>query len=523
MTLGERIPDTGRKFDRSNAITLFWFALFAFLGALAIFLLLQRLGLPTEVVVFAIATFGIIAIVGLSWISRTMNSPLFFFANRALGAFTSGLGSTTDLLSGAMLVLFFSTHLAGKMVIASGLVLGILLQAALFSAAIQRSAVSNVPGFFTWRFQRKIVGYPALLVTFAVLLLFAMAEFQVAKNILHVQTGLPLEQTALIIAILAVLPSLFGGWTGLLLVNATLTIWILVCTLVPAAATGFFAHILGRELELGFLRSPLESLELLPLTILFGPDGDPSGLTIIVSVLAIAMGASTLPHSLSRLSTNSREVEAIESVGWLALMVFLMFSALPLSVGLIIAPPTSDNLAAILQSQPVLQMLPYFVILFAALNALAATLFAAASSMVRASSRLRNVNPAERSVFVTRLCVLLFAAMLVKWPEALTPSPEHLLVGALMVCAGGLFVPLAAGAWLASVSARSASAAIGAGAAIAALMLIPIPHVPPIPAVWAGTAGALVALAILAREQFLLAKNKEQKEINSSVQALRHH
>ena len=229
---------------------MFWIGLCTFVSLLAVFLLLQRLGLPTEIVVGAIFTLSAATFFGLTWISRTMRSSVFFFANRALGPFTSGLGSCSDFLSGAILILFFSTHLAGKMVIATGLVLGVLFQAALFSAPFQRSGVASVPGYFAWRFERQITGYLALIAVFGMLAMFAMAEFQVARNLLQVQTGLPLEQAGWVILLLAVLPSLFGGWTGLLLVNAVLAIWMLACTLIPAIGTGFFASILSRALQL---------------------------------------------------------------------------------------------------------------------------------------------------------------------------------------------------------------------------------------------------------------------------------
>ena len=523
MSLGDRIPSETRSLNRSNAIAIFWICLCTFLSLLVVFLLLQRLGLPAEIVVGAIITLSVAVLGGLAWISRTMTSSVFFFANRALGPFTSGLGSSSDFLSGALLILFFSTHLTGKMVIATGLVLGVLFHAALFSAPFQRSGAAGIPGYFSWRFGRQFTGYLSLLAVFGMLFMFAMAEFQIARNLLQVQTGLSLEQTGLAIILLAVLPSLFGGWTGLLLVNAVLAIWMLACTLIPAIATGFFAPMLKRALQLDFVRSPMEELELAPSTVLFGLSGEPSNATIALSVLVIAAGISTLPHAMSRLSTNSRAVEAIESVGWLALMVFLMLSALPLSVGLIIASPTSPQLAVILKSQPVLQILPYFVILFAALNGLAATLFTAASSVVRATSRLRNIDPGEQSVFSTRLGILVLAAILLALPDDMTPSPEHLLVGALMLGAGGLFVPMVASTWAGAISVWAADAAILLGAATTAVLLSPLVEFVDLPVVWAGLLGGLVASIILTIDRLIAILRGRTGELNTSAQILRRH
>ena len=190
MSLGERIPSETRSLNRSNAITIFWVGLCTLLSLLIVFLLLQRLGLPTEIVLGAILALSVTVLCGLAWVSRTMRSSEFLFANRALGPFTSGLGSSSDFLSGALLILFFSTHLAGKMVIATGLVLGVLFQAALFSAPFQRSGVASVPGYFAWRFERQFTGYLSLIAVFGMLFMFAMAEFQIARNLLQIQTGL---------------------------------------------------------------------------------------------------------------------------------------------------------------------------------------------------------------------------------------------------------------------------------------------------------------------------------------------
>ena len=137
MSLGERIPDESTLIHRRNATTLFWIALFSFIGAFVIFLLLQRLGLPTEIIIGTILVMTMALFICLAWISRTMVSLVFFFANRALGPFTSGLGSTTDFLSGSLLILLFSINLTAKMALATTLVLGILFHATLFSANIQ--------------------------------------------------------------------------------------------------------------------------------------------------------------------------------------------------------------------------------------------------------------------------------------------------------------------------------------------------------------------------------------------------
>ena len=521
MRLGDRIPETARTIGRESSITLFWSAFFAFCGALVVFMLLQRLGLPAEIVMGAIIAMTICLFFWLSWISRTMTSGLFFYANRALGPFTSGLGSTTDLMSGTLLIVLFSSGLAGKMVLATGLLLGVLFQATLFSQAFQRSGVSTLPGFFAWRCRSQLTGYLALAAVIGLLLQLALAEFRIAENMLRLLTGVSSQQTAWIVLILAVLPSVFGGWSGLLLVNATLVVWMLICTLVPAAATGFFDGLLQSSLQSDFVGAPLDPLLLVPTTLF--PGAGSSAPLILIGIITLAAGFSVLPHSLSRLATNGRAIEAIESVGWLALTLFLMLSALPLSVGLIMATPTSSKLAVLLQTQPVIQMLPYFVILFAALNGLAATLFAASSSIVRAASRLRNLDPGEQSVFSTRFGVVLLAVAMIVWPPLYTPAPEQLLIGALMLGAGGLFVPLIAAAWVTAFSTWALGLSIVAGTAVTGMLMTPtglalIQH-----PILSGALGALAATLVLVGDRLIALILKRPLAINSSARFLRHH
>lgn len=523
MSLGERIPDESTLIHRSNATTLFWIALFSFLGTFFIFLLLQRLGLPTEIVIGSVLVMTVVLFVCLAWISRTMTSRTFFFANRALGPFTSGLGSTTDYLSGSLLILLFSISLPGKMILTTALLLGILLHAAIFSANIQRAGVLSLPGFFAWRIGSKFSGYLVLPVVTIILLALAMAEFQVAGALLQVMTGLTAQQTIWVVMLLAVLPSVFGGWTALLLVNASLAIWLLICALLPASAVGFVPFLLVGEQSTEIVDTPLQILNLAESPLLFSTPSSPSWQ--VLTMLVLAAGFSVLPHALSRLSSNSKPIEAIESVGWLALTCFLMLSALPLSVGLIVGNPTSQELSTLLQNQPILQMLPYFVILFAALNCLAATIFTAAASIVRATNRLRNIDPGEQSVFLTRLTVLILAVAIIAWPVDLFPTTEELLVGALMLGAGGVFVPLVAGIWIGHISNWALNAAIATGALVTGYLLYPVgPTIAELQSPIAAAAlGALVGLVIVVIDRLVQMARKRPTALNSSAQMLRRH
>lgn len=523
MSLTNRIPGEFRAVDQSKANAVLWITSLCLIAAIIVFLLLQRLGLPTSVVIGAICAMTFSLLIILSWISRTMTSSAFFFANRALGSFTAGIGGTSDIVSGALLVVMFSAALTGKMVLATAVSLAIVFQAALFSATFQRSGVSGLPGFFAWRARSQMAGYVALFPVALILAVLALAELQIAANIAGKIAGISVDHAIILILILAVLPSLFGGWLGLLLINATLVVWMIVCAIAPAIATGFFSPFLRAAMELDFVGTPLPVVETFPSMSFFESLHTSTAGFLLATILVLATGLSVLPHALSRLSTCARPIEALESSGWGALVIFLILGALPLSVGLIVSAPTSSVLAVLLQSQPVLQMLPFFVILFAAYNALSATIFAAASAIARAANRFRNRDPGEQSVFSTRLCIGLIAVGLLVLPKYLTFSPDWLLVNGLALAAGSLFVPLIASIWAGPLSSWSLSLSIGAGSVVSLISLSPWIIFPMQSPVLAGWLGALTGLIVIAVDRMLRTARRQTVERDPIAQSLRQH
>ena len=212
------------------------------------------------------------------------------------------------------------------------------------------------------------------------------------------------------------------------------------------------------------------------------------------------MGVSTLPQVLSRLATSAHPVEAVESLGWLALTVFVLCSALPLSLGLVSSTPSSQELATLLESQPVLHMLPYFALLFAALNGLAVTLFALAGALARAFGRYRKLDPGERSLFFSRWLIIVFALFLITLPESLIPDSSPLLVSAIVLAAGSLFAPLFATVWIPSIQSTTVSSAMLAGVVVTsfALVFLSISSIN-LPA-FAGILGAMTGWTIIGRD-----------------------
>ena len=168
-------------------------------------------------------------------------------------------------------------------------------------------------------------------------------------------------------------------------------------------------------------------------------------------------------------------------------------------------------------------MFAFFAILFAALNALAATLFAASSSVVRAAKRMRNLDPGEQSVFSTRLTIVLLALILLALPSEWIPTIDGLVIAALALGAGGLFVPLVVGTWLTVVSTWALNLSIAAGTITTGLLLVDATNIWALPPVTAGAVGAACAFVVLFVDRVILLVLRRPTTVSSSAQFLRHH
>ena len=473
MSLADRIPSDQRTLGNSQVFNVFWIAGLAFAGSILSLLLLQRLGLPLGYVVGVALALLILTIGALVWVSRTMTSETFFFTNRRLQSGPVGIGGATDWVSGCFLVLFFTAALPAKLILAPALMFGILLQVALFSGPFHRSGVLTLPGFVAWRGNSQTGGYAALLTVIAMLLLVIAAEWQIARDILLVIGKLDPQMTNLLLTLLVIIPSLGGGFLGVVLVNGVLAVWMTTAILTPAVVTGFFAAILESGLTLDRDGATLEALRLprsqfveMPAEFLHAP-------YILVAFVVIAAGFSVLPHAWSRLSLNHRPLTSSESLGWAALLSFIMISALPLSLGLIGATPSSAKLAILLKSQPVLFILPYLALFFAAFNVVSVAVFTLSASIVRALRRYRNLNPGEQSVFSTRLFIVIVALTVNFAPLNMLPDPGSLFLIAISLGAASLFLPLIASIWFSMVPYAAVSIAILSGAIVFAAAFYP--------------------------------------------------
>ena len=464
---GSRLMSSGSSgVGAQRIIAILGLASGAYCAMVGVMILLQRLGVPLDLMSGAITFWVCASIFVLSWFGKNMTSAPFFYGGQEADSSPLGLGSLNDWLSGAFLILFFSASLTGKIILAPSLMLGLLLQAALFAVAFHRTGVATLPGFFAWRNQSRLAGFIVLLVVAAILSLLIIAEFTVSVDIFTRITQIDPTKSLWFMLVLAVLPALIGGWSSFIIVNSVLAVWMLISVLAPAIVTGFFPDLLKAGLGLDVNGQVILPLQAIGEQALGLSGGSSNILLLLVTALVLSTGFSVLPHSLARLSLSKHQITALESLGWSALATFLVLSALPLSIGLIGANPSSSTLALLLKSQPVLHMLPYIALLFASFNALAVTMFALSSAVVRTLRRSRNLNPGEQSIFSTRLLVVLLSNSLAFLPSQFIPEPGTLLIMALSLSAGALFVPMTASIWLSSIPRTAITLAVVTGAVV---------------------------------------------------------
>ena len=469
MSLADHISRNEKRLDSKRIVTILWLGGVAFVLAYLSLVLLSRLGLPIEMAVAIIGIFMIVASLSCGWFGRTMTSRVFFFSNRMMGIAPSGFSGCTDWLSGSFLGLLLVTSATDRLILAPSAMIGMLLCTILFATAFQRSNVSTVPGFLAMRYQKRRVGLVALMFVALILSLFLFAEARLASHLIGTMINLSQTQSLILVVVLIALPTLIGGWLALIVINAILVVWVLICVLLPATLSGFFPGLLLNTISYQEVLNPLNQLGLMEI---FGIDG--VGLKsngffhMALAALVLSCGFACLPHALSRLTLSFHHVTVLESLGWSALSGFLILSAFPLSIGLLALGSNAGELSVALSKQPIVQMLPVLALLLAAMNAAAVTVFALSSAIIRLMRRTRNLDPGERTMFGTRaLCVVLCVG-LVFLLQDYSPAIGPLFVAAICTSAGALFAPLTVAIWASRIPSWSVAMAtlFGGGATV---------------------------------------------------------
>ncbi len=450
--VSRRVPTGRRSLDGVRIHVTSWICCLVFLAAFAAMLLLDRLGMPvgtaTGLMIALLAGF----VLFLSWQGRTMTGATFFYSGRVPGAAAVGVSSVSDWTGGAVLAAMLALSVQDRLALAFAIPVAIVIHGVAIAPVMQRSGVVTVPGLLAWRTGTQRTGLLALIVLLPVLGLLAFAEARIVVLILTHLSGFGTGTIAIAVLALAVVPALGGGWLAVGTVNLVLAVCAMSGLLLPSLALAFVSPDLLPPLA-------VDAVSLLPVIA-----NSTLGVSPILAGIVLTAGFAALPIALSRAALTIHPTAAMQASSWMALVVFLVMTALPLSLLLLVDGAGSERLGA----RPLLAMLPALALLLLAFNSLSACLFVAATSVVRALRRTQRKDPSERSMASIRMLVLAFA-LFCGSAVKLSPSVELAdnvppLLLALSLAAGGLFAPLMAVGWVSRLSWVAYSAAIVSGA-----------------------------------------------------------
>ncbi|MEM8749836.1 MAG: hypothetical protein AAGF28_06005 [Pseudomonadota bacterium] len=484
MSLSEIVPGNRQSVTPGRVKAVLWFCGALIGGILLLFIVLERLGLPVSIGrLWFVGLLGL-ALVGCCWLGRTLTSPDYFFAGRRLGVGVLGLGGLADWIGGAFLAILISIPpdqfetLGNPFLLVPALMLGMVLCSTLFVPGFRRVGVSTLSGLMAWRHQNQGVGVVFALLTALILLILFFAEMRIATYLASSFANIDIETARWIMLLLVVLPTVFGGWLSLAVVNAVFSLWVLISMLAPAILVSIFRPVLGTSTVLDNAESQLSTIRYADLAGDFplAEMGTNPGYSII-AIAVFACGFAALPHAIARLSLSKNNIAALEGTAWTALCAFLAFSAFPLSVALLALaelPPGTE----LLESQPVLTILPHFAIWLAAINGASVTLFAFSSTLARTFRRSRKLDPGERSMSLTRGLGVLTALAYAFVPASLMLTASTYLLLSLGLSAASLFFPLLFCFWFERVQAGTVILSSLAGSATVVILARPYEIVP---------------------------------------------
>lgn len=490
--VSRKVTTGPRRINPGHLLAFGWFMTALFALIVAISMLLRRLGLDPTTATALLVTLSIIAVFAAGWFGRTMSANTFFTMNRTTPSSLVGLSGFTDWCGGAILAVLFAFGATGRVTLTLAISTGLVLQAAVLAPIMQRPGVVTLPGLFAWRTSTQSTGMAALITTLATLFMLALAEAFVGIAMVETITKFDRETITIIFVALAVVPTLAGGWMALLLINLTFGLIILFALLAPATALALLP-------STWLAHDPLLK-DALVVTLPVAQEftlGDGGVFDTLLAFIIFATGLASLPVGLSRLALNINGTTATESVGWSALATFLALASLPVAALAFVVP--GSNAAQAAQAHPLLGALSILALLLAAYNALAATLFMASTSVIRALRRTQRKNPSERSMASIRMLTLALGLAVIAFTRH-TTEPAIDLAGpfwlaGLCFAASGLFVPLVAAGWISHIPWPAYASALIIGPLVIGLVMLSGPDAPLLQAAFLGQVLSFVCIA----------------------------
>lgn len=421
-----------------------------FLLVLAVFGLLERLGVDAGLAPVGVLGAAIALFVAAALLSHSRRAVDFYVADRKTSAGFGGLAgaaSFAGLLTMGLAGGAFESY-ADFLVAAAGMAAGFLILAFAIAPGLRRVSAYSAGDYLAARFGGVRVRLTWAIVAFTVCLLLLIAHLKIAAplfaTVVELTPAHALYATAGV-TVLAVLP---GGMRSLTWTQAIQYFVILGACLVPAASLVVRGTAGDVMMERQFAALLADSVPN------WRGGGGASG--TVLPFLMAAAGAASLPPLMARALTAASTRGALNSMAWAVLYTLVL-----LTVGLVLAILLDegggwDAAAGLLQIAELFASLPAVLAGLVLAGALAALFAVGVGSLFAASCAISHDiwdeildrrGPEGRRIAIARLTLIAVGALAAALVPLLNVEPSALLLWALALSASGGIAPIVIGLW----------------------------------------------------------------------------
>lgn len=304
--------------------------------------MLERVGVPNQVLGYMFMGFTILVYAFIGVISRTAEVGEYYVAGRKVPAFYNGMATGADWMSGASFVGMAGTlFLLGYdgLAFVLGWTGGYVLVAVLVAPYLRKFGAYTVPDFLSARFGGNSARLCGVLVLLACSFTYVVAQIFATGIIAQRFLGMSFE-TAVFVGLAGILVcSMLGGMKAVTWTQVAQYIVLIVAYLIPAmimSANKFglpipqltYGSAIAQisELEQGFIKNGLAPANMKLHT---APFTSYSPANYFWLIFCLMVGTASLPHVLMRYFTTPSVRDARKSVAWSLLFIFLLYFTAP--------------------------------------------------------------------------------------------------------------------------------------------------------------------------------------------------
>lgn len=324
-----------------------------YIGLAVLLLILEYMGVIEAHISYALtaAAFFLAAVIAIAATTRTSDD--FFTSGRRVPAGLNGLVILVVSLGGAGLsgllgaVFFLGIDGYGLML---GLLAGVILSGVLIAACLRKAGAYTLASFYEIRYGCRLAGAFSSLFLLVPMLLFALAELTLLKNLAPFILGISRELAMLAVGGAVLLLLLPGGVRSMSWSHCALAIVVLIGLMLPLVLISLdLTNLPLAQMTYGSLiedvakfESVSKSAELRPVwPLLVAGEGQPVRLSFIGGERAlgageiaamffiIAAGVASMPAVLARSGVTYRVYEARKSFAWGAALIGLVILTVP--------------------------------------------------------------------------------------------------------------------------------------------------------------------------------------------------